>query len=386
MSRADVTSEHEIQQLIAVAERKRKANRLPLADALPEVGHDAIATEAVDDDDEQDDAKPARKRAKRKPRAVEPTEDDDQPAGKVGPGLVTRGIHAGLNGAHWTKHGALRLGAWGCAAVAMIAVLVVFSCYSIDKAPTPLPVSGFRIAWLPGPKVARDDVLGWMKTFPHFAQLRDGRQETLDELAVFLRKQPVVSEVRTVSVVHEPNAKQPEQLQRTLEVVMALRQPVMPVVLASGERAWVDAEGWLLPGSLPGPSVKRPVLRAIEWAGIDGVRSALSLWKRLESQIEHGLVTDIHLHDVLDKRGVQRGVVLYTRHGSRLIWGRPGEERYGVREEDKVRDLIHTIRSHGDLNRIAAVNVRFKEPFSELRAAVLPTQLAGARPAAPSQP
>lgn len=386
MSRADVTSEHEIQQLIAVAERKRKANRLPLADALPEVGHDAIATEPVDEDDDQDGAKPVRKRIKRKPRAAEPTEDDDQPNGKVGPGLVTRGIHAGLNGAQWTKHGALRLGAWGCAAVAMIAVLVVFSCYSIEKAPTPLPVSGFRIAWLPGPKVAREDVLGWMKTFPHFAQLRDGRQETLDQLAVFLRKQPVVSEVRTVSVVHEPSAKDPQQLQRTLEVVMALRQPVMPVVLASGERAWVDAEGWLLPGSLPGPSVKRPVLRAIEWAGIDGVRSALSLWKRLESQIEHGLVTDIHLHDMLDKRGVQRGVVLYTRHGSRLIWGRPGEERYGVREEDKVRDLIHTIRSHGDLNRIAAVNVRFKEPFSELRAAVLPTQLAGARPAAPSQP
>lgn len=383
MSRADVTSEHEIQQLIAVAERKRKANRLPLAEA---VEHDAIATERTDEDDEQDDAKPVRKRAKRKPRAAEPSDDDDQPAGKVGPGLVTRGIHAGLNGAQWTKQGALRLGAWGCAAVAMIAVLVVFSCYSIDKAPTPLPVSGFRIAWLPGPKVAREDVLGWMKTFPQFAQLRDGRQETLDELAGFLRKQPMVSEVRTVSVVHEPNAKQPEQLQRTLEVVMALRQPVMPVVLASGERAWVDAEGWLLPGSLPGPSVKRPVLRAIEWAGIDGVRSALSLWKRLEPQIEHGLVTDIHLHDVLDKRGVQRGVVLYTRHGSRLIWGRPGEERYGVREEDKVRDLIHTIRSHGDLNRIAAVNVRFKEPFSELRAAALPTQLAGSRPAPSSRP
>lgn len=386
MSRADVTSEHEIQQLIAVAERKRKAIRLPLADALPDVGHDAIATERVGEDDELDDAKPVRKRAKRKPRAAEPAHDDDQPAGKVGPGVVTRGIHAGLNGAQWTKQGALRLGAWGCAAVAMIAVLVVFSCYSIDKAPTPLPVSGFRIAWLPGPKVAREDVLGWMRTFPQFAQLRDGRQETLDELAGFLRKQPMVSEVRTVSVVHEPSAKQPEQLQRTLEVVMALRQPVMPVVLASGERAWVDAEGWLLPGSLPGPSVKRPVLRAIEWAGIDGVRSALSLWKRLESQIEHGLVTDIHLHDVLDKRGVQRGVVLYTRHGSRLIWGRPGEERYGVREEDKVRDLIHTIRSHGDLNRIAAVNVRFKEPFSELRAAALPTQLVGARSATTSRP
>lgn len=373
MSRHDVTSEHEIEQLIAVAERKRKANRIPMVDPVEQ---DAVATEAVEDeseDDAKDDNKPARKRVKRKPRAAAPAPaQDDEPSG---PGLVTRGIHAGLTGAQVTRSGLLKLGAWGCAAVAMITVLVVFSFYSINKAPTPLPVSGFRVTWLPGPKIAREEVLGWMRAFPGFPQLREGRQETLDALAVFLRKQPMVSEVRSVSVVHEPKPQNPEQLQRTIEVTMALRQPVMPVVLATGERAWVDGEGWLLPGSLAGPSVRRPVLRAIEWAGIDGVRSALSLWKRLETQIEPGLVTDIHLHDVIDKRGVQRGVVLYTRQGSRLIWGRPGEEKYGVREEDKVRDLIHTIRSHGDLNRIAAINVRFKEPFSELRSAVAPSPL-----------
>jgi hypothetical protein len=381
MSRADVTSEHEIEQLIAVAERKRKANRVPLADGTD---HDALATEAVEGDGSEG-SRPIRRKPKRKARVAEPGADSDTPAqGKHGPGLVTRGIHAGLNGAQWTKNGAVRLGAWGCVAVAMITVLVVFSCYSIDKAPTPLPVSGFRVTWLPGPKLQKEEVLGWMHSFPQFTQLREGRQETLDQLAVFLRARPMVSEVRTVSVVHEPSAQNPQQLQRTLEVVMALRQPLMPVVLGTGERAWVDAEGWLLPGSLPGPSVKRPVLRAIEWAGIDGVRAALSLWKRLEPQVEPGLVTDIHLHDVLDKRGVSRGVVLYTRHGSRLIWGRPGEERFGVREEDKVRDLIHTIRSHGDLGRIAAINVRFKEPFSELRTAVLPA--AAVRPAASSQP
>ncbi len=370
MSRSDVTSAHEIEQLIAVAERKRKANRLPLAAA---VDHDVIATEAVM---EEEDDRPARKRAKRKPRPAVAEESSVI----SGPGLVTRGIHAGLNGAQWTKQGALRLGAWGCAALAVLTVLVVFSCYSIDKAPTPLPVSDFRIAWLPGPKIPKEDVLGWLRSFPARAQLREGRQETVDQLAVFLRKQPMVAEVRSVTVLHEPDAQHPQQLRRTLEVTMALRQPVMPVVLASGERAWVDAEGWLLPGSLPGPSVRRPLLRAIEWSGIDGVRAALSLWKQLEPQIEHGLVTDIHLHDVLDKRGLQRGVVLYTRHGSRLIWGRTGEDRFGVREEDKVRDLIHTIRSHGDLNRIAAINVRFRQPFSELRAATVPAQLVSPAP------
>jgi hypothetical protein len=144
---------------------------------------------------------------------------------------------------------------------------------------------------------------------------------------------------------------------------------MMPVVLASGERAWVDGEGWLLPGSLPGPVARRPVLRAIEWGGVEGVRAAIALWRLLEPQVEPGLITDIHLSDTLDARGLTRGIVLYTRHGSRLIWGKPGEERYGVRNEDKVRDLVHTLRAQGDLNRLAAVNVRFKQPFFTLRPA-----------------
>jgi hypothetical protein len=332
--------------------------------------HDAVATELEDDVANVD--KPTRRRAKRKARP-EAAEEPHSVAGH--PGLVTRGIHAGLDGARWTQNGVVRLGMWGCAAVAMIAVTVLFSFYAIDKAPTPLPVTGFRVAWLPGPKVPQAEVLGWIRTFPHSPALRDGRAETLEQLAEFLRKQPVVSEVRAVSVVHEPHPGQVDRLQRTLEVVMALRQPVLPVVLGSGERAWVDAQGWLLPGSMPGPTARRPVLRAIEWAGIDGVRAALELWKQLEPQIEPGLVTDMHLHDVLDKRGLQRGIVLYTRSGSRLIWGRPGEDRFGVRPEDKIRDLVHTIRCQGDLNRVASINVRFKEPFFELRAAQRPQQL-----------
>ena len=61
MSRADVTSEHEIEKLIEVAERKRKAHRMPLADAA---AHDAIATE-VAEDEEQDPARPAKRKPAR---------------------------------------------------------------------------------------------------------------------------------------------------------------------------------------------------------------------------------------------------------------------------------------------------------------------------------
>jgi hypothetical protein len=59
--------------------------------------------------------------------------------------------------------------------------------------------------------------------------------------------------------------------------------------------------------------------------------------------------------------------VLYTRQGAKFIWGAPGEERFGVQSEDKVRDLVHTIKCQGDLSRIERINVRFKEPFYLLR-------------------
>ena len=65
-----------------------------------------------------------------------------------------------------------------------------------------------------------------------------------------------------------------------------------------------------------------------------------------------------------------RGIVLATRQGARLVWGRPGEERFGVQPDEKVRDLVHTLKCQGDLSRIDSVNVRFHEPFYSLRASV----------------
>ncbi len=368
MSRSDVTSEHEIEELIAVAERKRRGQRKVLENGLD---HDVIDTEAA-----EETTKRVRRRPKRKAVADAPEEEEAEQL-KQGPGLVTRGIHAGMNGAQLTHNGLVRMGMWGCAAASMIVLLLVFSFYAIDKTPAPMAVTGFQVQWLPGPKVADAEVLSWVRSFPHAAKLRDGDPAVLTALAEHLRKQPIVSEIREVSVVHVPMASHPEQLQRNLRIIVALRQPVLPVVLSSreraGERAWVDDEGHLLPGTLTGPTARRPVLRAIEWAGVDGVKVALQIWKLLETQVEPGLITDIHLYDVLDQRGLQRGIVLYTRHGSRLIWGRPGDDRYGIKPEDKVRDLVHSMRSQGDVSRVAAINVRFKQPYFVLRDAQHPT-------------
>nr|MBA3938916.1 hypothetical protein [Planctomycetota bacterium] len=110
-----------------------------------------------------------------------------------------------------------------------------------------------------------------------------------------------------------------------------------------------------------------PLVRALEQGGLAAARAALDLWARLEPQIEPGLVTDIHLADVLDAKGASRGIVLYTRQGSRLVWGNPAEERFGVKPDDKVRDLVHAIRCQGDLGRVALINVRFRQPFLVMR-------------------
>jgi hypothetical protein len=384
---AEVFADAAATELIEAADRKRRALRKPARSARPaaDAGSalsdaDEPAEQVAEDADEQDsdagpdgEERPARRKPRR--RVMRPAkagvfpalEADDQVGEGDGPGTVTRGIHAGLSGAAWAQDRARSLGLWGMAAAAVVLVLVGVSFYAGSQAPEPMPVSGLRVTYLPGPQLPQREVQAWIRSFPFADKLKDGTPWVLDKLAEHLRRQPVVAEVRQVTVVHEPNGPDAQHLQRTLELVIGLRRPVMPVVLASGERAWVDAEGWLLPGTLPGPLVRRPVLRAIEWGGVDGVRAALALWKQLEPQVEQGLITDIHLYDWLDPKGLQRGIVLYTRQGSRLIWGNPGEARYGVRPEDKVRDLVHTLRCQGDLNRVAAINVRFRQPFFVLR-------------------
>lgn len=378
LSEPESAVDESAEALIAAADRKRRrAPRpaRPVADL-----HDAIPTqadpdsEAEDSADDADEAKPVlRRQPRRKPLKARKASEDEV----AGPGTVTRGIHAGLESLSWTRGRLVRLGLWGSAAALVIGVLIAVSVYAIGHAPAPMPVSNVRVLYAAGPQLPQAEALALIRSFPGREHLTQGKPEMLAQLAAHLRRLPVVAAVRDISVVHEPDPRDPRRLRRTLEVSLALRQPVMPVVLASGERAWVDGEGWLLPGSLPGPVTRRPVLRAIEWGGVEGVRATLALWRLLEPQVEPGLITDIHLNDTLDARGLTRGIVLYTRHGSRLIWGRPGEERYGVRNEDKVRDLVHTLRAQGDVGRLAAVNVRFKQPFFTLRSSV---------PAAPAAP
>jgi hypothetical protein len=206
----------------------------------------------------------------------------------------------------------------------------------------------------------------------------------LGKIAEHLRSQNQVADVSSVRLFHEagpipairrvagkpPVTVQVPGIRRTVEIQIGLRTAYVPAILVDGSRAWVDATGLVLPGTMPNPGVVRPVLRGLEAGGPDSIRMAVELWQRLEPQIEKGLITDIVLSDALDvvpTATSPRGIVLYTRQGTRLIWGRPGEERFGVTPDDKVRDLLHTIRCQGDLSRILAINVRFREPVFVLR-------------------
>lgn len=379
-------------ELIEAAERKRA--RVPLRDAPAGAPRPAPSG----------DTPPASRRAERKRSSdgfvaadipPQATEDDEaverkaprrrRPAAAivagVRPGLVTRGVHAGLDGAQAAAAGIRRLGPWAIAAMALGLTVVVLSVYALTTAPEPMPVRRLRIDFLPGPQVAEREVQNWLGRFPYRDKLVTGDAWVLDHLATYLAALPAVATVRRVETVHEPVGADSEELVRMLVLEIGLRQPVMPALLATGERVWLDQEGRVLPGTLPAPAQRRPLLRDLERGGLPVVREVLDLWRDLETKLEPGLVTDIRCNDPLDQGGVQRGIVLYTRQGTRLVWGHPSESRYGVHATDKINDLVRTIRCQGDLRRIAVINVRFGRPFFLLRGSDMPQLIAP--PAAP---
>lgn len=336
---------------------------------------------------------PSTRRRKRAPKPARPVTNGDE---LTPGGSALDGVPAGPGG--WFSRTGIQ--PWTAAAIVVAAAMMLLSLIAVGDLPKPLPVANVTISWLPGPRVPDTEVLSWLRRCPQYDKLNEPNEWVLQKLADHLRALPAVAEVRQVRLYHEPGkvqairrvpGKPPVLVQlngirRTVEIQLGLRRPFLPAVLRDGSRAWIDADGVVLPGVLPSPGVQRPLVRGLEAGGRDAIQSAVDLWTRLEPQLEKGLVSDIVLNDALDPlpappavapgqpplaaqipAGASRGVVLYTRQGTRLIWGHPGEERFGVAADDKVRDLVHTLKCQGDLSRIERINVRFKEPFYLLR-------------------
>ncbi len=327
------------EELIAVAERKRRkpaAVPAPVAPVAP-----AASTR--------------RKRKPAMPRdATAGTEPDDTP-GSPGAALERAATRRATGPTAWTA-------VCVCAALA----LLVLSAAAATNLPRPLPVDRVEVIWLEGPRAPQREVDGWLASFPSREQLASANGWVMGKLSEHLLAQPGVGEVRSVQLKHdELLVSGKPRLVRILEVELGMRRPYMPASMANGSRVWVDREGVVLPGSLPGPDRRRPLLRGIE-AGAGNLRAAVEAWQLVEPQLEPNLVATIDCAAPIDDRG-GRGIVMNATAGSRLVWGRPDETALGRDPESKARDLVHTIRCQGDLGRIATVNVRFAKPFYTLR-------------------
>lgn len=296
-------------------------------------------------------------RHRRRPRRIETPEPEASPEGRH---------HASAleSQAGWTELLPEGWSWWGLMAGCAALLLLGCSLASAWLSPPPAPVRRVAITWLPGPRLNEQVVLSWIHHFPGRDRLSNPSDYLLDQLATHLRSQDAVSEVRSLRLCHERSSS--GRFQRSLCLEIGLRTPYLPGVQADGGRFWLDREGKVLPGLLPPPPVPRPEVRGAAQAPPQALAEAASLWRRLESSLEPGLVTSILLSEPVDELG-NRGLVLTTRQGTRLIWGVPGEERFGVLPDDKVRDLIRTIQGQGDLANVAAINVRFKEAFYTLK-------------------
>lgn len=256
--------------------------------------------------------------------------------------------------------------AWTAACVCAALALLVLTAAAAANLPRPLPVDRVQVSWLEGPRAPQREIDGWLATFPGREQLAEANAWVMGKLSEHILAQPGVGEVRSVRLLHDRAwADGKPRLVRILDIEMGMRRPYMPGVLASGGRVWIDREGVVLPGSLPGPDRRRPLLRQIETGG-PNLRAAVEAWQLIEPQLEPQSVASIDCSAPIDERGA-RGIVLNAAAGSRLIWGRPDETLLGRDAESKARDLVHTIRCQGDLSRIASVNVRFAKPFYTLR-------------------
>ena len=187
-----------------------------------------------------------------------------------------------------------------------------------------------------------------------------------------------LAEQDSVAAVHHVGIDWPgagtEHRRRTLMWDIDLRQPMLPIRLAGGDLRWVDAEGVLLPGALSGDPSLPEIIHYERSQQADGssptLQVLLDIWPQLQqelSTIDDVRLARIDLDHRLDQHSDNRGIVLITDHGTKLIWGGPHEHQYGVDWVRRVAQLGHALRCQGDLRQVALVNARFSDPFAIIK-------------------
>lgn len=302
-------------------------------------------------------SKPAKGKAtpKRKPRSKAKSAPEPATAGS-GSGLITRGVRAAFGGVEVARS----VGPWSLGVVVAATAVIALSAASWVRAPAGLALDGIRFQGVQVPTLLQEQ---WLRGFHRFGEMRTKPdREVLDAFATHLAQQPSVGGVDAVELVWVENG--PDQApSRQVSVSLRLRKPVLPVQLAGGRRAWVDRDGVVLSPLLSGPKGE-PLVRGYEDGGPEAMRELLAVWPQLRERLPPGLVSAVYLDHPLGT-GDQRGLVFMTKPGAQLIWGRPGEDRFGLTRERKIRNLVHTISCQGDLSKVDAINVRFGEPFAQ---------------------
>lgn len=249
---------------------------------------------------------------------------------------------------------------WPTVLLTVVAVLVIVLT-GISLRSAPAPAQHTEVMTPEG--VPTDLMRQWLRGF-HDSEMLFQRPSTatLDAFAAYLRNRTAVDAVHGVRLRHHPEAGQyPMQL----EIDLQLHKPMLPVMLANGERAWLGERGHVLPGILAGP-IDLPLVRGIEYADASVVKEVLAIWPQLHQRLHRempGLIREIRCHEPLPNSD-DHGLVFTTAPGTLLVWGHPDESRYGVSREQRLSNLIHTLRSQGDLRRVPEINVRFSEPFA----------------------
>ncbi len=274
----------------------------------------------------------------------------------LGQGLITRSVGAGLRGIEAVAAGGRGLGLHGVIAAGALFVVLTLSYIGWREQPPPPPLSAVRFVDVPAPKVLKDR---WVTSFPDFRQLYlQPDDAVLERFAAHLASQPGVAAVVEVALAWQTDAS--GHSRRVAAVRLRLREAMLPLRLASGRRAWVDAQGAVLPGQLPGPQ-DVPVVLHLERAGPTALREIAAVWPELRATLPRGYLRAIDLDAAFPGRPDQRGIVFHASDGTVIVWGRPGEGCYGVTPEEKVHNLAHSVRH---FEQVAAINVRFPEPVA----------------------
>jgi hypothetical protein len=295
----------------------------------------------------------SRKRGRAKAKA--PTTPQRSAAGTVPVvvGLVTRSMRRIADGVQSISG----VGPWGWAAGVACLALLGLCGLAWQRAPQRLAPKALTMVNLTGERVPSALVDRLYRAYPRHGELGQPDPALLRDFAAHLATQNAIAAVDGVDVCYEVDHA--GQARQVLFARVAVREPLLAVQVAPGRVQAVDAEGIFLPEFLVAPS-GHPQVFGLQAAGRPALDELLALWPLLSTRVDPASIASIDLAGDLRRRA-QRGLVLHMRNGVTVLWGMPGEARYGVDHQLQVEQLAHALQCQGAAGSDAVIDVRFDQ-------------------------